>query len=236
MVEFIFLIVLFLSNIIQTITGFAGTILAMPPSIYLIGFDNAKVVLNTLAMISCSIIAISNYKAINRKEVIKIITFMTIGIFIGTKTISLITSEDLLLKIYGIIIVLVAVKNILVKKELNIPNITLIIILLLSGVVHGMFVSGGALLVVYAVVTLKDKNEFRATLSIVWVVLNAIVFITQINDGLVTSLSIHYILMSIIPLFLAIYIGGKIANKIDQKLFLNISYLLLIISGISLLF
>ena len=34
MKELLFLFVLFVSNVIQAITGFAGTVLAMPPSVY----------------------------------------------------------------------------------------------------------------------------------------------------------------------------------------------------------
>lgn len=43
MKELLFLLVLFVSNVIQAITGFAGTVLAMPPSVYLLGLDHAKV-------------------------------------------------------------------------------------------------------------------------------------------------------------------------------------------------
>ena len=34
----LFYIIIFLTNVIQGITGFAGTILAMPPSLILVGF------------------------------------------------------------------------------------------------------------------------------------------------------------------------------------------------------
>jgi len=41
--------------------------------------------------------------------------------------------------------------------------------------------------------------------------------------------------ISIIPVLLAIWIGGKIAKKINQKAFLKVVYVLLIISGATLL-
>ena len=78
MKEFIFLIVLFIANIIQAITGFAGTVLAMPASMFLLGIDDAKVVLNVMALISGLLIAISSYKSINKKELLKICTIMII--------------------------------------------------------------------------------------------------------------------------------------------------------------
>lgn len=52
MKELLFLLVLFVSNVIQAITGFAGTVLAMPPSVYLLGLDHAKVVLNVMAWLA----------------------------------------------------------------------------------------------------------------------------------------------------------------------------------------
>jgi len=75
-------------------------------------------------------------------------------------------------KIYAVIIILIALKNILLKKDFELGKLLSIVILIMAGVIHGMFVSGGSLLVIYAVYTFKDKNIFRATLAPVWVILN----------------------------------------------------------------
>ena len=45
----------------------------------------------------------------------------------------------------------------------------MLLVILAAGVVHGMFVSGGALLVIYASGALKEKEEFRATMAMLWV-------------------------------------------------------------------
>ena len=47
----LFLVVLFVANTVQAITGFAGTVLAMPFSILLIGANEAKVVLGIMALV-----------------------------------------------------------------------------------------------------------------------------------------------------------------------------------------
>lgn len=52
MAEVLFYVIIFLANIIQGITGFAGTILAMPFSIHLVGYAVAKPVLNVLGIIA----------------------------------------------------------------------------------------------------------------------------------------------------------------------------------------
>ncbi|MBQ1552204.1 MAG: sulfite exporter TauE/SafE family protein, partial [Clostridia bacterium] len=48
----LFLAVSFLTNIIQGVTGFAGTVLAMPVSMTLVGLATAKPILNALGLLS----------------------------------------------------------------------------------------------------------------------------------------------------------------------------------------
>lgn len=235
MKEIIFLFVLFVANVIQAITGFAGTVLAMPPSIYLLGMDNAKVVLNVMALLSGLMIAVMSYHHMNKKEVIKICVCMVAGMTIGIQICKTVPSEQILLIIYGVIILLIAGKNLLCHRQRTLPKALLLVILLLAGVIHGMFVSGGALLVVYAAQVLKEKEEFRATLAPVWVVLNSMLLVSQVRQGVFTEGNIRLILISIIPLFMATWLGKKLVKKVSQKVFLNLTYVLLLVSGLSLI-
>ena len=68
MSEILFYIVIFLANIIQGITGFAGTILAMPFSIHLVGYSVAKPVLNVLGIIAGIYVVVGGYKNVNIRE------------------------------------------------------------------------------------------------------------------------------------------------------------------------
>ena len=69
--KILFLLVVFFTNIIQGITGFAGTMLAMPPSVMLVGFDTAKPILNALGLLSGIYIVAANRKSVNKKEFLK---------------------------------------------------------------------------------------------------------------------------------------------------------------------
>ena len=144
-------------------------------------------------------------------------------------------SSEWLLIVYGIIIIAVAGKNLLIHKEHHLPGILLLCVLIIAGIIHGMFVSGGALLVVYATQTFKDKDEFRATIAPVWVVLNSFLITSQIHSHQFNINNIRLILISIVPLMIATWIGKRLAQKVSQKLFLTITYILLMISGISLI-
>lgn len=233
--EILFLIVVFASNIIQAITGFAGTMLAMPASMILIGVNEAKSILNVMGIISCLILTIKNYKSINRKEFIKITIFMFIGMIFGISLFK-IAPINILLKIYAVIIILIAVKNMFVKNKIALPNFIMILIILTAGIIHGMFVSGGSLLVIYAVSVLEDKKEFRATLSPVWVLLNSYLMYDHIKMGFFTANVIKLILISIIPLIASMFLGNILHDKMNQNAFLKLTYILLLISGLLLIF
>lgn len=230
----IFLFVLFVANVVQAVTGFAGTLLAMPPAMMLIGVHEAKVILNIMAFLSCLILAVKSYKKIQWNILFHMIGYMAVGMLAGIWLFEYL-SLQILLPAYGVMIVLIVLKKMLIKKEIRMTGWMLNSILLAAGIIHGMFVSGGALLVVYATAVLKEKESFRATVASVWVVLNTGLMISDISQGYMTSSVMKMTGISIIPLFLAIYVGNKIHEKIDQKSFMRITYILLLASGISIL-
>lgn len=230
----IFLLVLFAANVVQAVTGFAGTLLAMPPAMMLIGVHEAKVILNIMAFLSCLILAVKSYRNIQWKILFNIVVYMAVGMLAGIWLFEHI-SLDFLLPAYGVMILLIAVKKMFIKKDIQMTGFMLNGILLAAGLIHGMFVSGGALLVVYASAVLKEKESFRATIASVWVILNTGLMISDISQGYMTSEVMKMTGISILPLFLAIYVGNKIHEKIDQKLFMKITYILLFASGVSIL-
>lgn len=232
--DILFQIVLFLSNMMQTITGFAGTMLAMPFSIKLVGVEEAKAVLNIFTMLACAVIAVQNRKNIQVKILGKMILGMVLGMVVGIWLFELLPLE-ILLTGYGILVICVALKKMLVKKEVKLPEWMMLFVLLAAGIIHGMFLSGGALLVVYAVSVLKDKDQFRATVAPVWVILNAMLIGSHYSSGYYNRECLMAIGISIVPLVLSILAGNYLYKRIKQEHFMNLTYVLLIISGVSLL-
>lgn len=229
--EWIFMLAIFISNIIQSLTGFAGVMLSIPPTILLYGPDTAKAVINIVSWAVCIIVAIMNRKYLKTKEVTKIVVFMLVGMYFGIQMYAMVDAH-ILIPIYGAIIVLVALKNILFKPyKGKIPDYIAIPILIGAGVIHGMFVSGGSLLVIYLVSAFQDKNEFRANVSAVWSILNIVLMYADIKKGLYTMDLAYLLILSIIPIIIAMYIGNKIHKKINQKTFNNLTYGLLLAAG-----
>ena len=232
--EILVFIVVFFANIMEAITGFAGTMLAMPPTMQLIGIQDAKVILNILAIIVASTIAIKNYHEIDKKELVKISSIMLVGMAVGLY-LSKIVPVDSLSIIYGILIIIVAFKGLFIKKTFKTSPFILVVVLVVAGIIHGVFLSGGALLVIYAVNVLKDKGKIRATLAPVWIILNLIILAQDIAVANFTTYNLTLTLMCIVPLIMALFIGFKLHDKMNQNVFVKVTYVLLIISGITLL-
>ena len=244
--DILFFIVVFISNIIQSITGFAGTVLAMPFSLMLVGYDVAKPILNVLGIIiSLGVIGL-NHKSLNKKEFFKIIAIMLVGMVGGyfiTKTFTV--SAGILYKLLGIIVIcfmMIGAFNTFSeryrkkKKETNEKTDFLAyLVLVIAGIVHGMFVCGGPLLVVYASEKMKGRDEFRVKVSAAWAVLNTIILFSDIREGYFNTKLFVLLGISVVILFGALWIGNIIFRHINKKWFMIITYVLMGISGISLL-
>ncbi len=237
----IFLIVILLANIVQGITGFAGTILAMPFALMLVGYDVGKPILNVLGLLSGIYVFVGNYKSVNWKELKKIVIIMCLGMIAGIVVKGFFVGNDeILYRALGVFVIGLALHGLFHKKKAEEtasrkPTKTSNLLLVLAGIVHGIFVSGGPLLIGYLSKIIKDKVQFRATISTVWIFLNTLVLIDDIRMGLWNVELIKWQLIAIPFLFVGMKIGTILYDKMSQQLFMKITYILLFISGISLL-
>jgi hypothetical protein len=129
-------------------------------------------------------------------------------------------------------IILIALQNLMFKKPVTLSPIASYIVLLMSGIIHGMFLSGSALLVIYATDVLKEKKEFRATMSAVWAVLNAYMILKYLFDRVFTKEMFSLLVVCIVPFILAVFVGEYMQKRFSQKTFMTITYIVLLASGV----
>lgn len=245
MTYIVFYVLITLCNIIHGITGFAGTVLAMPFSIMLVGYATAKPVLNWLGLVAGLYVFAGNRQHVNWKELKKIVLVMAIGILCGTflKGFFIGTSREKVIYIaLGLFIIFLSVNGLIKcfkpKKEEDKPvKVSPLHNLLLAaaGLVHGIFVSGGPLLIGYLTSRVTDKTSFRATISTCWVFLNGLILATELIGGDWSMSLATTALISTPFMLVGMFIGGKLCAKMSQQLFLKLTYVLLFISGFSLL-
>ena len=245
----VFFLVILLANIIQGITGFAGTILAMPPSLMLVGYSVAKPVLNVLGLLSGIYVFVGHREHVSWKEVKKIVAVMAVSILLGILIKGLFEGkEQLLYKLLGIFVILLSIQGGLSLRRKGADENAesrsaaqaadspfSYVILVLAGIVHGIFVSGGPLLISYLTKKIKNKVSFRATISTVWIFLNTLIMLDDIRAGFWTGGLLITQLISLPFLFAGMYIGSRLYVRMSQRFFMILTYILLFISGISLL-
>ena len=231
----LFIIVQMLANVIQAISGFAGGPLAMPPSMQLVGVNTAKSVITLLFLFSTAVVAIQYRKHINVKILIKMLCIMAIGLLPSLWLYTKIRPTELMI-IYGILVAGIGVWKLIKPKSEGFNGVLGYVFLIVSGIMQGMFTSGGPFAVIYASSVMHDKNEFRATVSAVWAILNTCMCITMLGQGMYHSYEAKLTFLSLLPVFLAILVGNQISKRMNQSAFQRLVCVLLIVSGALLLY
>ena len=230
----LFLLIVLAAFTVQSLTGFGGPLIAMPLGISAVGLATAKPVVTLCAWLSAAIVALKNRKDIVYPELFKMtgtmLVFMLAGLWLFKNV-----QMNFLQVIYGIIVMCIGVKKLFFPSDKPMPKWVSPLAICLAGVMQGLFVSGGSFLVIYAVGAIPEKQKFRATLSGVWALLNIFLLGSYFFDGSFTQPVITSSLLSLIPLTAAVVCGSLLAGKLNQKVFLKVAYILLIVSGAVLL-
>ncbi len=238
--DLLFYIVVFIANIFQGITGFAGTVLAMPASLFLVGYGVAKPILNVFGFLSGIYVFAGNRKHVETHILTKILCIMGVGVIGGIVIKSMVDIHARWLYIVlGIFVCMVACYGLFAGKRetAEVPSNGLLDggLLLIAGLIHGIFVCGGPLVITYLTKNLPDKTKFRATISTVWIVFNGVIMISDIFAGVFTLPVVLQLCIATPFLFGGMYVGSKLVQKMDQSFFMKLTYVLLLLSGLSLL-
>ena len=227
----IFLAVFLFGYTVQAITGFAGNIFCMPVGTLTLGLQSSVSILNATGFLACTVLAVLNIRSIHWRELGKIVGVMLPFVVLGAWLDSVVPLHALL-KIYGLVILAVGIKNLVQRKQSFLPEWALWGVLAAAGLIQGMFVSGGAILAIYALQRLQDKDQFRATLSCIWMVLNFVYAALQLSQGHYTPDCLVMVAIAIPLLLVATWLGNKLQKRISQATFIKVTYVLLTVIGI----
>lgn len=230
------LLIVFVAYLVQAITGFGGALLSLPLVILLVGFDDARLLTTALSLVTGLIVSSTHYRQINKKKLGLILLIMAVGTASGMVLDRLLDARFLIL-LYGVITVLLAIIRLLPKRQesRSLAPPFLLGILLLAGIMQGLFVAGGAFLMIYAIYEFPDKTEFRATSSAVWGILNIFMMIVYGYSGRINSGNLKLVAICIPVVLAMIFLAEKIQARIKQAVFAKLTNVLLLASGLILL-
>lgn len=106
------------------------------------------------------------------------------------------------------------------------------VLLFAAGVIHGVFVTGGPLVVYVTGRELSDKARFRATLSALWLVLNIALVTSYLASGQIDGGSLLTSLALIPPLLGGMALGERAHHRVPASQFRLCVYALLLCAGV----
>ncbi len=235
----------FITHCLEGITGFGCTVLALPFVVLLLGIKIAVPVLVILAWLLAGYIIIRSWKNIIWKEFLFIVLYVGIGLPIGLAMFEHLspTILKIILAIFMIgvgihgIIKTRAQKKILLEDPTKLPvpkkNLIMKGILILGGIIHGAFGTGGPFVVIYASKALQNKTLFRVTLCLLWFSLNTIMLAQWFFTGNILKKEIFYYTLYTLPfLITGMLLGDYLHHKVNEYYFKILVYIILFASGI----
>lgn len=233
-------LIVFGSFVLEGITGFGCTVIALPFITMMLGLKMTVPFLCVLGMLLSLYIVSTSGKAIQWKEFFFIALYVALGMPIGMYLFNNL-SPVILCIILALFMIGVGcngtyrtVKDHNVKKNTELPrkNWLMRLILLCGGVIHGAFGTGGPFVVIYAAKALPDKALFRVTLSLLWLTMNSIRVVEWMFQGTIWSMEMGKLLLTALPFAVAgIAAGDYLHHKVDDYRFRIIVYSVLCLTG-----
>ena len=236
----LFGLIVFITHVLEGITGFGSTVLALPFAAMILGIDKAVPILATHAWLLALYFVIVSRKHIVWKEFRFVILYVFLGLPIGYLLFK--NMDDTYLKgllalfmigvgIHGIYITQRNRHQIKASAESVKKSHMMRFILFLGGIIHGAFASGGPFIVLYTSRALKNKALFRVTMCLLWLCLNSILMIGWTVDGRWTP-DVRYTLYLSLPfLLLGIIVGDYLHHRANEYVFRLIVFSLLLAGG-----
>ena len=225
---------IFIGFFVQTITGFAGALIALPFLLFVMPLPDAIGYLSIFYFISTPIHVYKEWNYIDKSLLKKLALSSFFGLLIGI--IVLAYGQPIILKkALGIFIILFVLHSLKVKKEIQLLSKMKYFFGFLGGFFSGVFSTGGPLYLVIVRNESSDVKTIRATMFGVLGLVTLMRIPVLAFEGILTVNQLYNSLY-VLPFFiLALVLGKKVYLKLDETFLKRIMLGLLLLSGIMLL-
>lgn len=234
-VFFILAIGIFVGFYVQTVVGFAGSLMALPILLFKMDLPDAIAFISIFYLFSSVFLIMKEWRNIDRKIILQLALTSVIGVILGIVVLSY--AKPIILKRgLGVFILLYVAYVSFGKTKIKLNKNGVIGFGVMGGFFSGVFSTGGPLYVICVENTAHSIKVFRATMIGVL----GLVTITRVPALAVSGiLNVNHLKMAlfVFPIFLlAQFLGKRTFSKIDEKLFKRSLMLLLCVSGAIMIF
>jgi uncharacterized membrane protein YfcA len=225
---------IFTGFFVQTITGFAGALIALPFLLFVMPLPDAIGYLSIFYMISTPFHVYKEWKYIDKSLLKKLAVSSFFGLSIGIVVLAY-GQPIFLKKALGIFIILFVLHSLKAKKEIQLFSKMKFFFGFLGGFFSGVFSTGGPLYLVIVKNETADVKTLRATMFGVLGLITLMRIPILAFEGILTVNQLYNSLY-VLPFFiLALVLGKKVYLKLNDILLKRIMLGLLFLSGIVLL-
>lgn len=225
---------IFLAFTLEAVTGFGSIVIALALGAQFVPMDQLMRILVPLSICMSSIMVWRHRDMIDKALLLRqLLPGMLAGTAIGYLGKPYLDA-GLLRQLFGLLIIWFAARELWRLRHATPvalrPSWLTNGLITAAGITHGLFASGGPLLV-YAVSGLPlDKTRFRATLVTVWLTLNSALTVAFLLDGRLQP-ALPYVAAYLPVIFAGIYLGEKLHHRVSEQHFRIAIYVLLLVTG-----
>jgi uncharacterized membrane protein YfcA len=230
--------ILILAHTAETVLGFGATLIALALAIHLFPLETLVPVLVILGLLQSIWLVARWFRYIDwRTLLLQILPIAVAGTIVGILSREK-ANEGMLKIILGAFIIIVSLAELALLFIRRIPGGTLrwyyrISLLAAGGIFHGLFATGGPPIVYYASRQFERQENFRATLSMLWLILNIGLLAGFLIAGQLDMEKLKITAMVLPGLIIGIIIGSLI--RVRELWFKSLTYVLLFFAGVFLL-
>lgn len=236
-----FALIICLSYGVQTITGFGSMLLCLTLGAQLMPIDRVLNLAVPISLLQTGYIVARYHRQIDwRLLLLRIVPAMGVGMVVGF-WIAARAPDQSLKRVLGALVLLLAVKELWQRlrhaqtSSRPLPTWVVTGVMSAAGVVHGIFATGGPLLV-YATSRLNlNKHTFRATLTAVWLTLNSVLLVRFVSSDRIDAEVLRSLPWLVPAVPVGVFLGEKLHAKIHEQRFELAVYGLLVVAALVLL-
>jgi len=218
----------------QRVTGFGFGIFIMTALPYLMPtYGEATALSGLLALLNAGTTFIKVYHYVDWKKLAIILpTFVAVSFF-SVRAVSSIDSH-LMRYVLGGLLVLVSVYFFVLGGNIRMkPSASVQVTMgTISGLMGGFFAIQGPPAVIYFLSCTETKQQYIALTSAYFIVSNTMMSIFRSVHGLVTSTVLEYFLAGIPAVFVGIWLGHKVQDKLPVGTMRKLVYAFMALSGL----
>jgi uncharacterized membrane protein YfcA len=231
------LVIVFFAYAVETAIGFGSAVLAVTFGAQLVPLDVLLPFLAPLSLSNSTYLAVRHRRHTRWRELlVRVLPLVAVGVPLGLVLFHLRASGWLRVAFGAFVALIAALQLRLARRpgalEQPLGKVAAGGMLALGGLVHGMFNTGGPLIVYVLGREIHDKHAFRSTLATLFVLLTIALLVDYTVAGLLNADTLRFSLLGALPMIAGIAAGEAVHARLEGPRFKTAVWAVLLAGGV----